>query len=342
MPTENQNTPSGNPATNPNPTGSPENLQNTPPPNQQDEPAPAPIHQPTPEPAVKPGDDAGNEFISKLAEGVEFTDEDGEEFKAIQKHPALRDIKDVKGLLKSYVSAQKMLGRPDKITLPDKDAPDSEWRKVFERLGMPGDAEKYELPERQDGIKPDERFTNAFKQAAHEAGLNKKQAAIVYQRYLDSVAEFNQESEKLSAEYVEQNEKALEKEWGDALSQNVDLAKNAVQVAASKIFKNDQEYDDFVEHAKARGWTNDAYFVRLMHHFGRQMAQDDIPAGGATQGFTPSPEEARVELRDFDLNPELRKAYMSKDHPRHNEVVQMRERLYTLAYGKEPANMNVQ
>ena len=55
--------------------------------------------------------------------------------------PSLADIKDVSSLAKSYVHAQRMVGR-DKVSIPQEGAGEDEWNSFYDRLGRP---EKYEI-----------------------------------------------------------------------------------------------------------------------------------------------------------------------------------------------------
>ena len=65
----------------------------------------------------------------------------------IRSDKSLENIKDVEGLAKSYVHAQKLVGA-DKIPVPNKFATEKDWDAVYEKLGRPKDASgyKYDLP----------------------------------------------------------------------------------------------------------------------------------------------------------------------------------------------------
>jgi len=84
----------------------------------------------------------------------------------IRADKSLENIKDIEGLAKSYVHAQKLVGS-DKIPVPNKFATDKDWDAVYEKLGRPADAAgyKYDLPEDQ---KIDEASLKNFSDQAHK------------------------------------------------------------------------------------------------------------------------------------------------------------------------------
>ena len=54
----------------------------------------------------------------------------------LKSDPSLLTVKDVPGLAKSYIHAQKMIGA-DKLAIPGKNASEEEWSAVYEKLGKP-------------------------------------------------------------------------------------------------------------------------------------------------------------------------------------------------------------
>ena len=111
----------------------------------------------------------------------------------IRSDKSLENIKDVEGLAKSYVHAQKMVGA-DKIPVPNKFATDKDWDAVYERLGRPADAAgyKYDLPEDQ---KIDDAALKNFSDQAHKLGLLPGQANGMVKFYNEMTAASMQESE---------------------------------------------------------------------------------------------------------------------------------------------------
>ena len=91
-------------------------------------------------PTVAAGSSSGSiDWRSALDEGL-------------RSDPTLADIKDLNGLAKSYVHAQRMVGK-DKLVIPGEGADPTEWDSFYEKLGRPQDG-KYNLDPK--GIIPDD------------------------------------------------------------------------------------------------------------------------------------------------------------------------------------------
>ena len=102
----------------------------------------------------------------------------------IRHDPSLQSIKDVGNLAKSYVHAQRMVGR-DKIALPGESGTPEEWSDFDARSGRPSEAANYDLSTNiPKGLESDNDASviEGFKEAAHAAGLrnNPAQAVLDY------------------------------------------------------------------------------------------------------------------------------------------------------------------
>lgn len=144
-------------------------------------------------------------------------------------------IKSPDDLWKAYDNAQSLLGkRPAGI--PQHDAPDEEWDKFYAAAGRPESPDKYQLPDKIDGM-PDGVDLSPFKQKAssilHAAGLNQKQAERVWKQY---IAEELKSSSESKAKY-EQTQKEMDAEF-DKLSKELFGDKyDAASAAAQELIK---------------------------------------------------------------------------------------------------------
>ena len=77
------------------------------------------------------------------------------------KEPSVKNLPDLQSLVKSYVSAQKMIGA-EKVVIPKKDATAEQWGEFYKKLGMPEQLEKYALT-KDEKSKMDGSFFDAFK-----------------------------------------------------------------------------------------------------------------------------------------------------------------------------------
>ena len=146
----------------------------------------------------------------------------------IRENPSFSKFKDVNSLAASYVNLQSHLGR-DKIAKP---VTDGDWDDVYEFLGRPDSADKYEvtlpdnLPE-QVSAQLNEEALSSFKQEAHKLGLNSDQVnSLVTWQALNMGAQYEALNE-VQGKSIESGELALKAEWGRAYDQNLNFAKKA-------------------------------------------------------------------------------------------------------------------
>ena len=89
--------------------------------------------------------------------------------------PSLSTYKDINGMAKSLINAQKMVGA-DKVAIPGSWATEDDWSQVYNKLGRPETADKYDLSFDQDT----EENGQWFKETAHKIGLSQNQACLLY------------------------------------------------------------------------------------------------------------------------------------------------------------------
>lgn len=105
------------------------------------------------------------------------------------------------------------------LTVPGEHATADDWSKFYGRLGRPETADKYEIKVDRSTLPADMPYDEAiavdFRNWAHEAGLNTKQAQTIHDKYVgnfakaftDNVAKVTQEQETAHRELVAK--------WGD-------------------------------------------------------------------------------------------------------------------------------
>jgi hypothetical protein len=224
---------------------------------------------------------------------------------SIKKHPSIQNFKSPGDLAKSWVEAQKLIGR-DKIPVPGDKATKEDWDMVFERLGRPKDKDGYTIPavKMPDGYpETDKEFMDTFKQKAYDLGMLPNQVNGLYQWFMENEsAKFNQYGEKRNMERGEA-ENALRKLWGKAFEQNFTIAEQAV---------NKYGTEKFIEKLKATGLNNDPDMVKFIADMAKNFSEDKI--AGRPQGLTLSPEEAMHEIKKIQGE-----AAKDKNHPMNNK-----------------------
>ena len=239
----------------------------------------------------------------------------------IRDNPSFAKFNDVTSLASSYVNLQSHLGR-DKIAKP---VTDSDWDDVYEFLGRPESADKYEI-ELPEGL-PDEiasqfndETLSSFKQEAHKLGLNAEQVKRLVAWQVGNMSNQHESYKGIIDQSMEQGESALRQEWGRAYDQNLGFARKAFV-----------EYggDALAAKMESSGLGNDPDVLKAFANIAKTtMADKDLagPSSGTRMALTP--EEARSEASTIMSHP----AYTDKRHPEHNSMVKKVQGLFAQAH----------
>jgi len=229
---------------------------------------------------------------------------------------SLENIKDVEGLAKSYVHAQKLVGA-DKIPVPNKYATEDDWNAVYEKLGRPktpGEY-KYDLPEDRN---LDPEALNTFSEQAHKLGLLPGQANGVVKFYNDAIEKIQQDAETTAVAAREKSTTKLKQEWGQAYEQKITQAANlATSVGASALFDTNL--------ADGTKLGDHPVMIKAFADLASKMGEDSITQSSGPIYQTP----AQIEKEIGNLT-QVGSAYWDKNHPNHqaavDEVLALREK----------------
>ena len=234
----------------------------------------------------------------------------------IRADKSLENIKDIEGLAKSYVHAQKLVGS-DKIPVPNKFATDKDWDAVYEKLGRPADATgyKYDLPEDQN---LDTEALNSFSDQAHKLGLLPGQANGIVKFYNEMTANSMQEAESTAVAAREASSTELKKEWGQAFDQKISQAANLAQsVGANELFNSQM--------ADGTKLGDHPVLIKAFAQLAAQMGEDNITQSSGPAFQTPA--QLDKEIGELTMPGS---AYWDKNHPNHQlaveEVLALREK----------------
>jgi hypothetical protein len=239
----------------------------------------------------------------------------------IRDDPSFAKFNDVSSLASSYVNLQSHLGR-DKIAKP---VTDSDWDDVYEFLGRPESADKYEitladdLPDAVSAQLTDETLSS-FKQEAHKLGLNAEQVKSLVSWQVGNMVGQHSAYQDGASKSIEDGESALRQEWGRAYDQNLDFAKKAF---------NEYGGDALAAKMVSSGMGNDPDVLKAFANIAKTtMADKDLagPSSGTHMALTP--EEARSEASTIMSHP----AYTDKRHPEHNSMVKKVQGLFAQAH----------
>jgi hypothetical protein len=240
----------------------------------------------------------------------------------IRGHNSLRHISDVGALAKSYVHAQSMIGA-DKVAIPGKHATEEDWNEVYQKLGRPESADKYELEMRNlpEGVESDEQTLEWFKNTAFKAGLTPSQAQTLMDEYNAMTGETVSMSGADIEMRVEEAERVLRQEYGNAFEDRLSLGSAVLDEFGAEDISELQLADGTL-----LGDNPDV--VRFLVNVGRFMNErigEDTLAGAKTSGAL-DPSEAKAKLDEL-MAPNS--PYWDPRHPERswyvNEALKYRE-----------------
>ena len=236
----------------------------------------------------------------------------------LKSDPSLLTVKDVPGLAKSYIHAQKMIGA-DKIALPGKNASEEEWDAVYNRLGKPEEAKTYE-EDFGDLPIPEENVKN-FKEAAHKLGLNQTQFKGLTSWYKDiiqtQVEDMTVDADTKRAE----SEAALRKEFGKTYDAKLKSSQRVFQTYGDTKFLD-------VELKDGTKLGNHPTFIKLMSNIADTISEDKIATGEkGSEFFTPAEAKRKIAELTTTGSP-----YWNRKDPGHvdavKEVADMQEMVH--------------
>lgn len=229
----------------------------------------------------------------------------------------LKLVKDVNTLAKNYIHAQKAIGA-DKVAVPSKHATDDDWKNFYKKVGLPDSSDKYEVKVKE-GMKVDDGFLGEFKKAAFNANVLPHQAQKMMDWYMDKSGQILGEQEKSHQAQIESGLADLKKEYGAALPQKIDVAKNLLKEVGG---------DELAEEISTSDMANDPKFIKLLVKMA-DLVKDHPIKGQAVHGLGGmSPAEAMVEMAKLRSDG----AYLDKYHPSHANTVAEMNRLAQVAY----------
>lgn len=257
------------------------------------------------------GNQDGNEFLGSLPEDL-------------REEPSLADFKDVAGLAKSYVHAQKLVGR-DKMPVPTDDSDELAWSDVYNKLGRPEDPTGYEfnsLNPEEDGFKVQPEFLDNFKKTAHDLGLNAKQADGALGFMKDFVMQTKAEAATAFEKQYEQSTIELRKEFGATYDAKVKGASRALDHFGGDAVR---------EKLYNLGLDNDPDVVRMFAKLYEQIGEDKFGAADSGLGGM-TPGEARNEIEKLKMDSNFMKVYTDRYNPGHGGAVNKMQELFKYAY----------
>lgn len=241
----------------------------------------------------------------------------------IRKDPSLSTIKTLPDLAKSYVSAQKLIGK-DKIAIPDaKHATEADWLGVYQRLGAPTKVEdfKFKLPDGVDEKEVDADFLSKVKESAVKAGVAPWQFEKIFSAYHEIATERVKASESEFEATRNADIDNLKKEWGPAYENQIKKANVAFQE-----FLKPEERKRLIDD----GIAGHPSVVKILANAAKMLTPDKFVGhgDGINGGMTPAEALSKAQKIQGDPN----HPYRVPTHPNHKAAKEEVQALYKIAY----------
>lgn len=258
--------------------------------------------------AEAPAVNAGQATSEAVTTEFNFRDHIDE---TLRDDPSLSTYKDLNGMAKSLINAQKMIGA-DKIAIPGSWATDEDWSQVYDKLGRPGASDGYNIETNEVMTENDVGW---FQDVAHKVGLNTSQAQALFGEYTDLVSNIREQSTTDLTNLSNERESELRREWGNNFEARIEGANNVVAEFSSE----DAGILD-IQLSDGSLLGDHPAFVRMTSGIAEFMASklgEDTFSGRDNE---PGMSSADIQLEMSKLT-QQGSPYWIKDHPDHDNAV---------------------
>ncbi len=219
---------------------------------------------------------------------------------------SLEKFKDIPSLAKSYIHAQKAIGK-NQVVIPDpKFATKEEMKEFYGKLGLPGDIKDYTIKP-PEGISAE--FADTFKAKAMELNILPSQAEQLLGWYAETDKSLSEQASTASIAQMQEKLDAYKKTQGEAYP--------ATKAYAQKFL---DEFGSDGLKAKVASFGGDPDFIDTLARAGRALfSDDDIKLGG--EGRDPgalTPDQAQERWKEIDIDKSH--AYWNSKHPEHKKA----------------------
>lgn len=286
----------------------------------------------------------GTQRIEPQLENQSFIDLLPEDLRA---EASLQDFKDVAALAKSYVHAQRLVGKS--VRIPDEDASDEAKQEFYDklkeipdvvnindrdsvlnRLGRPESADKYDLTVEigEEGSIENEIAKSVIesedwgihKEAFYNLGLTQEQAKGVLSQYVNAQVE----GQKQYLNKINQSEEAMKSRWGEDYD-------NRLQSAKLVLNKYKEIYPDSLTDLTNGSAGTNPIVLDVLSEYGKLLQESGSVQGKAKLSFNMTPSEALDKIEQRRADPGFMAAYHDSTHPGHDKAVEDLRELYRIS-----------
>ena len=235
----------------------------------------------------------------------------------IKNDPSLQSFKDVDGLAKSYIHAQKMVGS-EKVAAPREDWTDSDWAGHYDSLGRPETHEGYKTPE---GV---ERDLSESKKALYDAGLSSRQAEAVLSHISELSDSLLEQEDADFARNVADAREELTREYGRDASYKLDVAKGVLQKFGSP---------ELIDQLNESGMGNNVELIKALVGIGDLIIEDDVRGGRSTINLD-TQSTALSELNTLKADSDFMEKIGNRNAVGHEAALERWQHLHSVAFSE--------
>ena len=221
---------------------------------------------------------------------------------------SLENFKDMGDFVKSYLSAQKIVGA-DKIPVPNKFATEDDWKAVFNKLGAPEKPEDYKYSFKDGEV--DKELLSSFNEQAHKLGLLPQQAESLIKYYNDINEGSSIQAEEKATETRLHTENELKREFGPQYTKRLDQAKRLASSTLGSEFLN----NTFLQDGSRLG--DNIAVVKAFSELADKLSEDEVVKGDTSGYMTAKDLEKEISTLQEEGSP-----FWDKQHPNHERTVQ--------------------
>ncbi len=231
---------------------------------------------------------------------------------------SLSKFKDLSGLAKSYLEAEKRIS--GSIKIPGKEATPEELNAFYAKLGRPEAASNYEVNLSTGETLESSPPVAMLAKAAHEAGLNQKQMGAILSVYENIMTEYTESSHK-NAEVAKET---LQKQWGKDFDNNMAAANVALRQFSTKY------PEEMKRLSNDPAVSTNPVILSLFAELGSRMQEGSSVKGLSTGESVNSKIAAQKELESITNNPSH--PYWNPTGPKYWEAKKKVDALYAEIY----------
>ena len=243
-----------------------------------------------------------------------------EEYRA---EPSLAQIKDIGGLVKSYVHAQKMVGT-DKIPMPNEAWNQAQWDEHYARIGRPEAPDQYSklAPEKLAASGLDPKVVEGLYDTFHKAGLTNKQATTLAEQYVQGIVDSNgAKMANMEAEAKTAMDN-LTAQFGEQVNQKLDIAQTVVRQFGGEGVANT---------LNETGLGNNPDLINMFIKMGEAMMEDRADGSGPGLSVTDATNAAQ-KIKELKMDMDFQKKLGNRDAIGHAIAVSLWTDLHNKAY----------